>query len=60
MMRATDWQPHSVRGFLAGVVKKKLKLKIKSEKIDDNRVYRIVEAGGVRSKASARPRHRAA
>jgi hypothetical protein len=57
MMKATDWQQHSVRGFLAGVVKKKLKLKVKSEKIDDSRVYRIVEPGGTRSK-TARPRRR--
>ena len=41
MMKATGWQQHSVRGFLAGVVRKKLKLKLNSKKIDGNRVYRI-------------------
>ena len=44
MMKATDWQPHSVRGFLAGVVRKRLKLKLSSKKVDGNRVYQI--AGG--------------
>lgn len=41
--RVTGWQPHSVRGFLAGVVKKKLGLSIASEKTSSGRVYRIVE-----------------
>jgi hypothetical protein len=39
MMKATDWQQHSVRGFLAGVVRKRLKLKLSSKKVDGNRVY---------------------
>ena len=41
MMQATGWQQHSVRGFLAGVVRKKLKLKLNSKKVDGTRVYRI-------------------
>jgi hypothetical protein len=50
VMKATGWQQHSVRGFFAGVVQKKLRLKLNSEKIDGNRVYRIVEPGSTRSK----------
>ena len=42
IMKATGWQQHSVRGFLAGVVHKRLRLKLASEKMDGNRVYRIV------------------
>jgi len=41
MMKATGWQQHSVRGFLAGVVRKKLTLDLESKKVDGNRVYRI-------------------
>jgi hypothetical protein len=41
IMTATDWQQHSVRGFLAGVVRKKLDLNLVSEVTDKGRTYRI-------------------
>ncbi len=41
LVTATDWQQHSVRGFLAGVVRKKLGLNLVSEQTDKGRVYRI-------------------
>jgi Protein of unknown function (DUF3489) len=45
MMQATGWQQHSVRGFLAGVVRKRLKLKLGSKKVDGTRVYRVATGG---------------
>ena len=43
IMAITDWQQHSVRGFLAGVVRKKLGLNLVSDQTDKGRVYRIKE-----------------
>jgi hypothetical protein len=60
IMRATHWQQHSVRGFFAGVVRRKLGLELSSEKVDDgDRIYRIVDGGGARS-VSRRSHRRAA
>jgi hypothetical protein len=41
LVTATEWQQHSVRGFLAGVVRRKLGLNLVSEQTDKGRVYRI-------------------
>jgi Protein of unknown function (DUF3489) len=53
IMAATEWQQHSVRGFLAGVVRKKLGLNLVSEQTDKGRVYRIKD-GRVSSAAADR------
>ena len=51
IMAATGWQQHSVRGFLAGVVRKKLGLNLVSEPSESGRVYRIIDDMATRAKA---------
>ncbi len=50
IMKMTGWQQHSVRGFFAGVVRKKLHLNLDSREVDGKRVYRIV-GGDTRSRS---------
>jgi hypothetical protein len=58
MMKVTGWQQHSVRGFLAGVVRRRLKLKLTSKKVDGNRIYQIANASSAKPRSTKR-RHKA-
>ena len=53
LVKETNWQEHSVRGFLAGTVRKKLKLPLLSEKIDGVRTYRIGTGKAAKSKKTS-------
>jgi hypothetical protein len=44
LVKATGWQEHSVRGFLAGTVRKKLGLNLEFEKRDGQRIYHVTAA----------------
>jgi len=60
IMRATSWQQHSVRGFFAGVVRKKLGLALESQKLkDQNRVYRIAPTNPDQPKTPDKPKSKA-
>ncbi len=59
IVEATGWQKHSVRGFLSAVIRKKLDLSLKSEKIDGERRYRIEAPAAEKPSPSASPSRRA-
>jgi DNA-binding MarR family transcriptional regulator len=46
---ATKWQRHTVRGMIAGALKKKLGLRVVSEKAERGRVYRISDSTAKRA-----------
>ena len=54
LMKATGWQQHSVRGFLAGVVRKRLKLNLKSALEGGVRIYRVAD-GPARASPKTQP-----
>jgi hypothetical protein len=44
IIKVTDWQPHSVRGFLSGTIGKKMGLKVESTKSENGgRVYSLAK-----------------
>lgn len=61
IMTATGWQQHSVRGFFAGIVRKKLGLTLQSEKPNDgDRVYRIIASKSGKRRTKDSPGHQRA
>jgi len=46
MCEAAGWLPHSVRGFMAGALKKRHRLSVVAEIRDGARTYRIADADG--------------
>lgn len=60
IMKMTGWQSHSVRGFFAGVVRKKLKLTLTSDVVDIGRVYKITGNAGLDAETGSKPMKTAA
>jgi hypothetical protein len=62
IMKATGWQQHSVRGFFAGIVRKKLGFTLESQKPENgDRVYRVVVSKPEKPKSKTqKPNRRAA
>jgi hypothetical protein len=44
LQKATGWQPHSLRGFLSGTLRKKMKLRVTSTKAEDEERSYSVQA----------------
>jgi hypothetical protein len=53
LVKATGWQEHSVRGFLAGTVRKRLGLNLESTRQDGERTYRVTAARSSAAQAKA-------
>jgi len=49
LSKAFGWEPHTVRGAISGALKKKLGLRVVSEKAERGRVYRINEGTAKRA-----------
>jgi hypothetical protein len=47
-----------LRGFLANVVRKRLKLKLGSKKVDGERIYQILGGAKEKSKHPSQSKHR--
>jgi stage V sporulation protein SpoVS len=58
LTKATGWQPHSVRGFLAGIVRKRLKFDLQSAVVEGVRVYRITGEHGAASMETTSGAHK--
>src|SRR5262245_36286803 len=58
LTQATGWQQHSVRGFLAAVVRRRLKLDLESAVIGGIRTYRIAGDHDVASTETQRARQK--
>jgi hypothetical protein len=55
IVKATDWQQHSVRGFFAAIIRKKLKLTLTSQATKAGRIYKIAENAASAAPADSKP-----
>jgi Protein of unknown function (DUF3489) len=42
LCKMTGWQPHSVRAAISAIMKKKYGLEVVSERVEGDRVYRVI------------------
>ena len=60
IMKATHWQQHSVRGFFAAIIRKKLKLTLTSEAAEAGRIYKITGNAAFAASTGSKPDRAAA